>query len=204
MAIFRRGDVPSQVAAERFRDARESAQPLLVAAAAPRVQPVMGSSDPAFAPAGTVLAPDTVLEGTLRAAEPVCIAGTLQGTVEATAPVLVETGGQLLAEVAASEIVVAGLLDGRVQCSGRLTVQASGVVRGQVQAGTLRIDEGALLDGQLQMHTPASSPAGSPGAAAPANPNPGALPPAGKGTRSDPPALRRLAENDPPAASRDA
>jgi cytoskeletal protein CcmA (bactofilin family) len=154
-----------------------------------------------MAPAGTVLAPDTVLEGTLHAAEPVHIAGTLQGTLEATAPVLVEAGGQLLAEVVASEIVVAGLLDGRVQCSGRLTVQPSGVVRGQVQAGTLRIDEGALLDGQLQMHTASSSTAG---AAAPADKSPGARPAAGKGTRSDPPGLRRLAENDPLAASREA
>jgi cytoskeletal protein CcmA (bactofilin family) len=100
---------------------------------------------------GTVLAPGTVLEGTLRAAEPVVIAGTLQGTLEADGPVTVEEGGRLIARVVAPEVVVAGFIDGRIQCHGRLEVRATRLVKGKLHVGTLRIEEGALLDGQLQM-----------------------------------------------------
>jgi cytoskeletal protein CcmA (bactofilin family) len=100
---------------------------------------------------GTVLAPGTVLEGTLRAAEPVQVAGTLQGTLEAEGPVTVEEGGRLVARVVAPEVVVAGFVDGRVQCHGRLEVRSTGLVKGKLHVGTLRIEEGALLDGQLQM-----------------------------------------------------
>src|SRR4051794_29006177 len=46
---------------------------------------------------GTVLAPGTVVEGTLRAAEPVQVGGTLQGVLEAEGPVVVEAGGRLVA-----------------------------------------------------------------------------------------------------------
>ncbi len=116
---------------------------------------------PAIAPArppriwadgeGTILAPGTVLEGTLRAAEPVRVAGTLQGTLEAEGPVTVEAGGRLVARVVAPEVAVAGFVDGRVQCHGRLEVRATGLVKGKLHVGTLRIEEGALLDGQLQM-----------------------------------------------------
>lgn len=120
-----------------------------------------GPPEPTGAPAGpprvwadgegTVLAPGTVFEGTLRAAEPVQIAGTLQGILEAEGPVTVEEGGRLVARVVAPEVVVAGFVDGRVQCHGRLEVRATGLVKGKLHVGTLRIEEGALLDGQLQM-----------------------------------------------------
>src|SRR5205823_11083061 len=92
-----------------------------------------------------------VLEWTLRAAEPVLVAGTLRGTLEAEGTVTVEAEGRLEARVVAPELVVAGFVDGRVQCEGRLEVRASGLVKGRLQVGTLRIEEGALLDGQLQM-----------------------------------------------------
>jgi cytoskeletal protein CcmA (bactofilin family) len=98
-----------------------------------------------------VLAAGAVLEGTLRAAEPVLVAGTLRGTLEAEGTVTVEANGRLEARVVAPELVVAGFLDGRVECAGRLEVRASGLVKGRLQVGTLRIEEGALLDGQLQM-----------------------------------------------------
>lgn len=100
---------------------------------------------------GTVLAPGTVLEGTLRAAEPVLVAGILEGTLEAEGPVTVEVGGRLIARVVAPEVVVAGFIDGRIQCHGRLEVRSTGLVKGKLHVGTLRIEEGALLDGQLQM-----------------------------------------------------
>ena len=100
---------------------------------------------------GTILGPGTVLRGTLRSREPVRIAGTLEGTLEAEGPVVVESGGRLLAQVVAPELSVAGLLDGRLECRGRLAVGASGLVRGTMQVGTLRIEDGALLDGQIQM-----------------------------------------------------
>jgi cytoskeletal protein CcmA (bactofilin family) len=122
-----------------------------VPAAPSSVPPPWSASEAGPAPTGTVLAPGTVFEGTLSALEPVRIAGTLQGTLEAEGGVVVEAGGRLVAHVVAAEMIVAGFLDGRIQCRGRLDVRASGLVKGKVQVGTLRIEEGALLDGQLQM-----------------------------------------------------
>ncbi|HZU05933.1 MAG TPA: polymer-forming cytoskeletal protein [Chloroflexota bacterium] len=160
MTIFRRGETETRSAPPEGAPASEPPE-----ASAPAEPPgvsdsqalaVPGGSAPSLpAPAhrtGTVLAAGTVIEGTLRADEPVRVGGTLQGTLEAAGPVLVEAGGKLIARVVAPEIVVAGYVDGRLQCQGRLEVRASGLVRGKMQVGALRIEEGALLDGQLQMH----------------------------------------------------
>jgi cytoskeletal protein CcmA (bactofilin family) len=117
----------------------------------PAAAPASSASQAGAASGGTVLPPGTVLEGTLRAREPVRIAGTLEGTLEADGAVVVESGGRLLARVVASELSVAGLLDGQLQCGGCLAVGASGLVKGTMQVGTLRIEDGALLDGQIQM-----------------------------------------------------
>src|SRR5215213_6370742 len=80
----------------------------------------LGASQPRSASAGTVLAPGTTLEGALRALEPVRIAGTLEGTLEAEDAVTIESGGRLVADVVAAELIVAGVLDGQVQCRGCL------------------------------------------------------------------------------------
>jgi cytoskeletal protein CcmA (bactofilin family) len=168
MTIFRRGESePRPPVAERVDQAAEPAPAPASAATAesPAADEAAGGAPTAAAPAppswataaagpavdGTVLGPGTVFEGTLHAREPVRIAGTLQGTVEAGGAVVVEAGGRLVAQVVAAEMIVAGFLDGRIQCHGRLDVRASGLVKGKVQVGTLRIEEGALLDGQLQM-----------------------------------------------------
>jgi cytoskeletal protein CcmA (bactofilin family) len=153
MTIFKRVEAELSASPTRVDDASEAG------VAVPDDGPVGGEHRGAAAegaaprpPAvGTVLAPGAVLEGTLRAAEPVLVAGTLRGTLEAEGTVTVEVDGRLEARVVAPELVVAGFLDGRVECAGRLEVRASGLVKGRLQVGTLRIEEGALLDGQLQM-----------------------------------------------------
>ena len=66
-------------------------------------------------------------------------------------------------EVKQGEAIGRGFLDGRVQVHGRLEVRATGLVKGKLHVGTLRIEEGALLDGQLQM-AGASTAASVPGA----------------------------------------
>jgi cytoskeletal protein CcmA (bactofilin family) len=85
--------------------------------------------------AETVLGPGAVLEGTLWAAEPVRVLGTLRGTLEADRQVVVEAGGQVLARVSVPELVVAGLVDGPVHCAGRLEVRGGGQIKGHLQAG---------------------------------------------------------------------
>jgi len=153
MTIFKRAEAELPASPARVDDAGEAA------VTAPDEELVGGEhhgaaaegSGPRPPATGTVLAAGAVLEGTLRAAEPVLVAGTLRGTLEAEGTVTVEADGRLEAHVVAPELVVAGFLDGRVQCAGRLEVRASGLVKGRLQVGTLRIEEGALLDGQLQM-----------------------------------------------------
>jgi cytoskeletal protein CcmA (bactofilin family) len=141
------GQADGEVEAEPTAEA-----PIPPVAALPELPPVPVSPARTWADGeGTVLAAGTVLEGTLRAAEPVQVAGTLQGALEAEGPVRVEEGGRLVARVVAPEVVVAGFVDGRVQCQGRLDVRSTGLVKGKLHVGTLRIEEGALLDGQLQM-----------------------------------------------------
>jgi cytoskeletal protein CcmA (bactofilin family) len=100
---------------------------------------------------GTVIAPGAVAEGTLRTREPVRLGGTLRGALESNAPVLVEQGAQLEGQVTAAELVISGRLDAEVECQGRCLVRASALVRGALRVGTLRIEDGAWLDGQITM-----------------------------------------------------
>jgi len=97
--------------------------------------------------AGTVLGPGAVLEGTLWAAEPVRVLGTLRGALEADRLVVVEAGGQVLARVSVPELVVAGLVDGPVHCAGRLEVRGGGQIKGRLQAGSTAATASARSSG---------------------------------------------------------
>ena len=54
------------------------------------------------------------------------------------------------ARVTAETITVAGEVNGEIQCVGRVEICLGGRVHGEIQAGTLVMQEGALLRGQSQ------------------------------------------------------
>jgi cytoskeletal protein CcmA (bactofilin family) len=85
------------------------------------------------AASGTILAPDTILNGTLRAAEPVRVLGTLRGSLETDGPVVVEAGGEVQADVVVPAMVVAGLVTGAVACAGRLELRGNGRILGRLR-----------------------------------------------------------------------
>lgn len=111
------------------------------------------------------------IKGDLSGDEDLVIEGDVEGRVELpNNQVTIGADGRVKADVYAQAVVVVGHITGNVSGVERVEVQASGVVDGDVKAPRLSVQEGAQLNGTVDMSAgkAAERPAASPGKSAPA------------------------------------
>jgi len=110
-----------------------------------------------------VLGPRDSLTGSLTVEGDVRVEGTLEGEVRATGDIDIEHSGTARARLEGRNVSVRGSVQGNIVAGGRLNVAGSGTVNGDVQTARLRIDDGATVNGSIQMRSGSSSEGGEPG-----------------------------------------
>lgn len=154
---------PPVEAAAPWPPTRAPASPDQASAAAPAIPALptptagldgAGDAAPAQRPrpvSESVIGPDDFFDGRYRSERGVRIQGNARGSIESRQYIFVEGGAQVEADLSAEDITVAGSFSGKIECRRRLEVMASGRVHGQVRTALLVVQEGGMLDGQLQM-----------------------------------------------------
>ena len=89
-------------------------------------------------------------EGTLVLPLPARIDGKVRGRVLAESDVWVGEGGFVGADLAGERIVVAGTVQGDVCARTSIELRATGRVRGSLTAPSLRLADGAVVDGECR------------------------------------------------------
>jgi cytoskeletal protein CcmA (bactofilin family) len=84
-------------------------------------------------------------DGTIR------IEGTVQGTVRAGKAVVVGRDGLVDGEVFTQDAVISGRVRGTLVAESRLELQATCRIEGDVRARRMQLEEGAMLNGTVQM-----------------------------------------------------
>ncbi len=88
---------------------------------------------------------DCEVEGTIR------IEGSVQGNVRAGKAVVVGKDGLVEGDISTQDAVIAGRTKGTLRAESRLEIQATSRIEGEVIATRVQLDEGALLNGTVQM-----------------------------------------------------
>lgn len=117
------------------------------------------------------------IKGDLTGSEDVVVEGKVEGKIELPQNELtIGADGNVHADVHAKNVMVIGRVAGNVSASERVEIQTSGIVEGDVRAPKLVVQEGAVVNGSIQME------GGKPGEnkpgiqAKPAAPSPGTPP----------------------------
>ena len=122
-----------------------------------------------------------VFKGELTGDEDLEIDGQVEGDVNLKNHQLtIGANGQLKAEVAAKSIIVIGRVKGNLVATERIEIQATGVVEGDIHAPRLNIQEGAVLNGSIDMSATSTSTAKMPSASSTSS----AGPPPGEALKS--------------------
>ena len=172
-AMFEMFGIGSDVGTKPVQSIKEEARPR--AAAQPIkedskshaiAQPIKKAADkaapmPAAKPAASFLAPGTVLEGTLRSAGDIEIAGSFKGDIATEGTVILRSN--IHGNVAASSLDLNGCkLEGDVVIQGLVLISQDSVICGNVTAdelkcagqitGDLKITENTLLEGTAKIN----------------------------------------------------
>ena len=79
------------------------------------------------------------------------IDGTIEGSVESRASVVVGESGVIRGGLRGTDIVIAGTVQGDVTCEGHLEILAKGTVEGDIAAKSVRIETGGIFRGTSRM-----------------------------------------------------
>lgn len=92
------------------------------------------------------------IKGDLTGDEDLEVIGTVEGRIDLpNNELLVGSEGKVRAEVHAKTVVVEGRVTGNVTAVERVELRASGVVEGDVRTPRLVVQEGAVLNGSVEM-----------------------------------------------------
>jgi len=93
-----------------------------------------------------------VFKGELSGQEDLVLEGTVEGRVDLPDNQLtIGAKGRAHAELKAKTIVVVGRVNGNIRASDRCEIQSSGIVEGDVSAPRLMVEEGAVVNGSIEM-----------------------------------------------------
>ena len=101
--------------------------------------------------AATIIGAGITIEGEVTSDEDVVVAGTVRGKLNVDAPVTVEAGGVVEADVSATSMSVGGNVTGNVSATDRVDLLSGGRLVGDVKAARLTIADGASFKGNVDM-----------------------------------------------------
>jgi cytoskeletal protein CcmA (bactofilin family) len=93
-----------------------------------------------------------VIRGEITAQEALTIAGQVDGTIDVAGHIVtVEEGALVVADIAAASIVVSGNVKGALAAATRIHLLASAEVQGELNTPRLAVEEGAVVQGKVQV-----------------------------------------------------
>jgi cytoskeletal protein CcmA (bactofilin family) len=90
-------------------------------------------------------------EGKLTFKDTVRIDGSFRGEISSENTLVVGETGEIFATVRSRQVVISGTVHGDVFAKERLVLQKTARVDGDVQAGSLQMEDGARLNGRVTM-----------------------------------------------------
>ncbi len=100
----------------------------------------------------TVLGAGASFDGHLTCTGGVRIEGEVKGSVETDGNIIVGKAAKLTADLRGHDVLVSGKVTGNIFAEGQLAILASGQVIGDVEVGSILIEEGGVFSGKSTIH----------------------------------------------------
>ena len=106
----------------------------------------------------SIVGPGMKVVGDCDADGAIRVEGTVQGNIRAGKAVVVGKDGLVEGDIFTQDAVIAGTVRGKIRAESRLEVQGSSRVEGEIVAARMQLEEGAVLNGTVQMGKEAGTP----------------------------------------------
>jgi cytoskeletal protein CcmA (bactofilin family) len=102
-------------------------------------------------PVISIVGPGMKVVGDCEAEGAIRVEGTVQGNIRAGKSVVVGKDGVVDGDIFTQDAVIAGTVRGVLRAESRLEIQASSRIEGEIIASRMQLEEGAMLNGTVQM-----------------------------------------------------
>lgn len=96
----------------------------------------------------TILGPHASFDGQLTCEGSVRVEGEAKGGITASGNIIVGKAAHVVATLQGRDVLVSGRVEGRIVAQGQLAILARGQVHGDVEVGSILIEEGGVLNGK--------------------------------------------------------
>jgi cytoskeletal protein CcmA (bactofilin family) len=97
------------------------------------------------------IGPGMRIQGDCDIENAIRIEGVVQGNIRAGKAVVVGKDGRVEGDIFTQDAVISGTVKGTLRAESRLEVQASSQITGEVLAGSMQLEEGAVLNGTIKI-----------------------------------------------------
>ena len=118
----------------------------------PANRPSLSGAVPASSRAAACISQGIKIKGEVTGSEDLFVDGVVEGKLSLTTNSCLTIGpnGHVKADVSAREVIVRGKIEGKVTGRDKVQLWSTGQVTGEVQTGSLAIEDGALLRGRVE------------------------------------------------------
>lgn len=99
----------------------------------------------------TVMASDISFSGTIHFTKPFMIKGKMNGTIDATSDLLIDTDSEVNADIVAERVLIRGKVKGNITGRKLVYVTASGSVTGDISSAQVVLEPGSVFSGKCSM-----------------------------------------------------
>jgi cytoskeletal protein CcmA (bactofilin family) len=103
-----------------------------------------------------------LIKGEVSGSESVHIEGRIEGTIDFSGQnVTIGATADVAANIIARDVLILGKVRGNIQCSDRVQISSEGSVSGDVTTRRISVEDGAILEGSVQIRAVEAKPNGS-------------------------------------------
>jgi len=107
----------------------------------------------------TLLGPSAHFDGQLKCTGGVRVEGDFKGGIETDGNIIVGKNASVGADLRGHNMLIAGKVQGNIFAHGQLAILSTGQVLGDVEVGSILIEEGGVFSGKSTVHANGHSPA---------------------------------------------
>lgn len=101
--------------------------------------------------AHNALAPGTLIKGNIHAEEDLRIDGTVEGLIECVGKVVIGPQAEIKGDIHCANVDIIGKVTGNLVIQEILSIKSTGMFTGDLIAGSLEIEPGAIFNGTCKM-----------------------------------------------------
>ena len=99
----------------------------------------------------TVMASDISFTGNIRFSKPFMIKGKMNGTIEASSDLLIDTNAEVNADISTERVLVRGKVVGNIKGKRLVYVASTGSVIGDISSAQVVLEPGSVFSGKCSM-----------------------------------------------------